>query len=158
MLPKESSYSLCIELCLFKLVCTLLNTREVGIITATIFLSNVHSLYAPIYLGYNVRLDIISFVWHQSTCQERIESGKNWKMKHSCSQWDSNPQSWDRKSDALPAELAGLRCKMYYLNDLYVYMYFLYIGISSRLMKWSVCCLVNVLFCVTYWNIAILRK
>ena len=33
-----------------------------------------------------------------------------------------------------------------------------YIGISSRIMKWSVFCLVHVLFCVTYWNISILDK
>ena len=33
---------------------------------------------------------------------------KKYKMKNSCPQWDSNPQPWDRKSDALPTELAGL--------------------------------------------------
>ena len=48
------------------------------------------------------------------------------KMKNSCSQWDSNPKPWDLKSDALPAELSELRWKLYYLNDLYSYMYFRY--------------------------------
>ena len=48
------------------------------------------------------------------------------KMGNSCSQWDSNQQPWDLKSDALPTELIGLRWKLYYLNDLYTYMYFRY--------------------------------
>ena len=42
-----------------------------------------------------------------------------------CVRIDSNPQPWV-KSDALPIELTGLSCRLYYLNDLYVYMYFLY--------------------------------
>ena len=33
---------------------------------------------------------------------------KKYKMKNSCPQWDSNPQPWYLKSDALPTELAGL--------------------------------------------------
>ena len=32
-----------------------------------------------------------------------------------------------------------------------------YIGISSRMMKWGVFCLVNELLCVTYYNIATLH-
>ena len=55
-------------------------------------------------------------------------------------QSDSNPKPWDLKSDALPTELIGFWCKLYYLNDLY-----------TRIMKWSVFCLVHVLFCVTYY-------
>ena len=51
---------------------------------------------------------------------------KKCKIKNSCSHWDSNPQPLDLKSDALPTELTGLRCKLYYLNDLYVYMHLLY--------------------------------
>ena len=43
-----------------------------------------------------------------------------------CSQWDSAKEPWDLKSDALPTELTGLRCKLHYLNEHYVYMYFLY--------------------------------
>ena len=31
-----------------------------------------------------------------------------YKMKKSCPQWDSNPQPWDFKSDALPTALARL--------------------------------------------------
>ena len=31
-----------------------------------------------------------------------------YKMKKSCPQWNSNPQPWDLKSDALPTEIAGL--------------------------------------------------
>ena len=33
---------------------------------------------------------------------------KNTKWKIPCPQWDSNPQPFDSKSDALPTELAGL--------------------------------------------------
>ena len=33
---------------------------------------------------------------------------QNTKWKISCPQWDSNPQPFDSKSDALPTELAGL--------------------------------------------------
>ena len=33
---------------------------------------------------------------------------QNTKLKNSCPQWDSNPQPFDSKSDALPTELAGL--------------------------------------------------
>ena len=84
---------------------TLLNYRVLGTSTATVFLSNDHSLYAPIYLGWTSCL--ISFAWDQSTCQERIGSDKN-KMKNSCPQWDSNPQPWVFKSDALQTKLAGL--------------------------------------------------
>ena len=109
-----------------KLVCNLLNTHVLGTNTAAIFLSNDHSLYAPI--NRRRMSCMISFVWHQTICQERIESGKNEKWKNSCTQWDSNLQPWDLMSDALPTELTGLRCKLYYLNDLYIYtyMYFLY--------------------------------
>ena len=57
-----------------KLVCTLLNYHVLGTTTANVFLSNDHSLYAPIYLGW--RSCLISFEWDQSTCQERIESDK----------------------------------------------------------------------------------
>ena len=42
------------------------------------------------------------------------------QIKNSWSQWNSNQQPWDLKSDARPTELTGLRCKLYYLNDLYV--------------------------------------
>ena len=63
------------------------------------------SLYAPIYLGWASCL--ISFVWDQSTCQERSESDKIQNEKF-LPKWDSNPQPSDWKSDALPTELAGL--------------------------------------------------
>ena len=83
--------------------------------------------------------------------------GQNTKWKISCPQWDSNPQPFDSKSDALPTELAGLgECypflKMTLLHtctpDANVY-----IIIRTRMTKDIVFCLVNVLFCVTYWNI-----
>ena len=38
---------------------------------------------------------------------------------------------------------------------LYIHVISIYIGISSRMMKKCVFCLVHVLFCVTYWNIYI---
>ena len=50
---------------------------------------------------------------------------KKCKMENSCPRWDSIPQPWDLKSDALRIEVIGLRCKQYYLNDLFVYMYFI---------------------------------
>ena len=80
---------------------------------------------------------------------------QNTKWKISCPQWDSNPQPSDSKSDALPTELAGLgECypfkSPYYIHVLPILMY---IYISTRMTKDSVFCLVNVLFCVTYWNI-----
>ena len=86
-----------------KLVRTLLNDRVLGTSTTAVFLSNDHSLYEPIYIGWTPCL--ISFVWAQSTCQEGVESDK---IQNSCPQLDSNPQPWDLKSDALPTELAGL--------------------------------------------------
>ena len=85
-----------------KLVRTLLNYRVLGTNTAAIFLSNDHSLYAPIFLGLTTCL--IFFVWDQSTYQKRVESDKI----HSFPQWDSNQQPWDLKSDALPTEQTGL--------------------------------------------------
>ena len=54
----------------WKLVHTLLNYRVLGTSTATIFLSNDYSLYAPIYLGWTSGL--ISFALDQSTCQEHV--------------------------------------------------------------------------------------
>ena len=51
----------------FKLSCIL------GTSTA-VFLSNDHSLYAPIYLGWTSYL--ISFAWDQSNCQERVGNDK----------------------------------------------------------------------------------
>ena len=59
---------------ILKLVCTLLNYRVLGTSTAYVFLSNEHSLYAPIYIGWTSCL--ISFAWDQSTCQERVGSEK----------------------------------------------------------------------------------
>ena len=117
---------------------------------AAIFLSNDHSLYAPIYLGWIACL--ISFVGTSRPARSASKA-KKCKMKNPCSEWDSNPGPWDLKSDALQTELTRLRCKLYYLNDNYmhVYMYFLYqsytnvfIGICSRIMKCSVFCLVNI--------------
>ena len=59
---------------MLKLVRTLLNYRVQGTSTATAFLSNDHSLYAPIYLEWTSCL--ISFAWDQSTCQEHVGSDK----------------------------------------------------------------------------------
>ena len=73
---------------ILQLVHTLLNyatcSSNVGTSTVAIFLSNDHSLYAPIYLGWTSCL--ISFVWHQSSCQERVESNKmqNEKILPTC--------------------------------------------------------------------------
>ena len=51
-----------------------------------------------------------------------VSEAKKCKMKNSCPQWDSNPQPWLFKSDALPTELAGL-VNAVHLNDLITYMY-----------------------------------
>ena len=53
---------------------TLLNYHVLGTSTASVFLSNDHSLYAPIYLGWTSCL--ILFALDQLTCQERVESDK----------------------------------------------------------------------------------
>ena len=102
---------------------TLLNIRVLETSTAAIFLSNGHSLYAPLYLWWMSCL--ISFEWDRSTCQERVESDKmqNKKLLFQC---DSKPQPWDLKSDAPPSEPIGFRWKLYYLNYLYTYMFFQY--------------------------------
>ena len=39
-------------------------------------------------------LCLISFIWTQSTCQDRMESDKI-QNENSCQPWDSNPQPWD---------------------------------------------------------------
>ena len=65
-----------------KLVCTLLNYRVLGTSTATVFLSNDHSLYAPIYLGWTSCL--ISFAWDQLTCQERVGSDNRTQQSGPC--------------------------------------------------------------------------
>ena len=110
-----------------KLVRTLLNTRVLGTSTAAIFLSNDHSLYAPIYLGWISCL--ISFVWHHLTCQESIESEKC-KMKNSCSQWDSNPQKTRNHDQAfyliwsLHVENKHRTCtSLYYLYDMAIFQH-----------------------------------
>ena len=53
---------------------------------------------------------------------------RNTKWKVPCPQWDSNPQPFDSKSDALPTELAGLgECypfkSPYYIHVLPILMY-----------------------------------
>ena len=57
-----------------KLVHILFKYCVLGTSTVAIFLSNDHSLYAPIYLKWTSYL--ISFAWDQSTCKERVESNK----------------------------------------------------------------------------------
>ena len=81
---------------------------------------------------------------------------QNTKWKISCPQWDSNSQPFDSKSDALPTELAGLGEWYPFKWPYYIQSCTpdtnVYIIISTRMTKDSVFCLVNVLFCVTYWN------
>ena len=97
----------------------------------------------------DVMLDFICMrpVYLQGARRKR----QNTKWKKSCPQWDSNPQPQDLKTGALPTELAGLvksfpfkwpNCTSY--TNAYICL---------RMMKESVVCLVNVLFCVTYLNI-----
>ena len=49
----------------------------------------------------------------------------NYKIKHSCPQWDSNPQPWDLLSYHLLTELRGLCWKPIHLNGLLLYFTFL---------------------------------
>ena len=97
------------------------------------------------------------FHLHGSSRPARSASeATKYKMKHSCSHWDSIPQPWDFKSDALPTELIGLVecCPFqwpYYIQVLPIPMVNVYILISKGIMKDSIFCLVNVLFCVTWW-------
>ena len=84
---------------------------------------------------------------------------KNTKWKISCPQWDSNPQTFDSKSDALPDWASRLgEChpfKWPYISKKHTCTPDTNVNIiiSTRMTKDSVLCLVNVLFCVTYWNI-----
>ena len=93
---------------MFKLVRTLLKYCELGTSTTAIFLSNDHSLYAPIITRMNVLLDFICMAPADLPGARRKR--KNAKWKKSCSHWDSNPQSSDLKSDTLTTELIRLRC------------------------------------------------
>ena len=80
-----------------------------------------------------------------------------YKMKNSLSIVGTrNPQPFDSKSDALPTELAGLGECYPFKSPYHIHVTpdtNVYIIISTRMTKDSVFCLVNVLFCVTYWNI-----
>ena len=145
---------------ILKLVRTLLNYRVLGTSITAIFLSNHHSLYEPIYLWW-------MHAWFHlyGTSQPARSSSKaiKCKIKNSCPQWDSNPQPWELKSNALTTdELIRLWWKIC-LNRLYTNINFwyqcihVYIRINSRII-WSPFCLVDVLFCVSYWTIDILYK
>ena len=63
-----------------------------------------------------------------------VSKAKKYKMKNSCSPWDSNPQPLDLQLDALLTELTGLWWKLSYESYLYSDTN-LYTGISSRMMK-----------------------
>ena len=83
-----------------KLVRTLLNYGELGTSTNIFSFKWLFSLctYIP---RMNVMLDFICM----GPVDLRVESDN---MNNSCPQWDSNPQPWDLKSDALPTEPVGL--------------------------------------------------
>ena len=72
---------------------------------------------------------MILFVWHQSICQERVESEKIQNEKFLLTvvgvPLDSNQRPWDLKSDASPTELARLVDSCLF-KDLITYMYFQY--------------------------------
>ena len=123
-------------------MCNLLNYSVLG--NATVFLSNDHSLYVPIYLGWT--LCLITFAFDQTTCQERVGSEK-YKMKNSCPQWDSKSQPWNFKSGALPTELAWfVECCPFkwphYIHVLPIPMYTLY-GIDKVERNLSCKCTVS---------------
>ena len=95
-----------------KLLRTYLKNCVLGTSTAAIFLSNDHSLYSLIYLGWTSCL--ISFTWEQSTCQERVENDKI-QSGNFLPTMGLDPQPWYLKSDVLPTELTGLdkSCTIY---------------------------------------------
>ena len=104
-----------------KLVRTLLNYHVLGTSTTTVFLSNDHSLYAP--------MDGRHAWFHlHGTSRPSASEALKYQMKNSCPQWDSNPQPWNFKSDSLPTELAGfVECCLfkwpYYIHVLPIPMY-----------------------------------
>ena len=61
---------------------------------------------------------------------------KKYKMKNSCPEWDSNPQPWDLKSDALPTELAGLVVRCLFKWPYYT-MYSRYLCIHVHYYKYQ---------------------
>ena len=81
-----------------------------------------------------------------------------YKMKNSCQSRTrtDNPEIWSlvlyqlSYTDFVESCIINLTFKPSCPSDTN-----LYIDISSRMMKENVFCLVNVLFCVTYWNISI---
>ena len=106
-----------------KLVRTLLNYCVIGTSTIAIFF---HTIIFPLHLYTSDECHAWFHLYGTSRPARSASKAKKCKMKNVCSQWDSNPQPWGLKSDALPTELTGLRCKLHYLNDLYVNMYILY--------------------------------
>ena len=133
-----------------KIVRTLLNHRVLGTSSATVFLSNDHSLYAPIYLGWTSCL--ILFACNQSACQERVESDKiqNEKYLPTVGLEPTTLRFQFLCSTDLPGLLNAVR-----LNCLIKYMYSQYQCIPFYKYENDEVERI-VLFCVTYWNISIL--
>ena len=103
----------------WKLVRTCLNYRVLGTSTAAIFLSNDHSLYAPLFLEWSSCL--ISFSWDQSTCQERVESNKIQNEKFLPTVF-LEPTTLGCEV-GWSTDWASRACWKLYLNDLITYMY-----------------------------------
>ena len=107
-----------------KLVRTLLNYRVLGTSTAGVFSFKLSFSLWTYITRMNVMLDFI--LYGTSRSARSASKAKKFKMKNSYSQWETDTQTWDLKSDALPTKLTGLRRTLYHLNDLYKYMCFLY--------------------------------
>ena len=147
-----------LKLWLLKLVRTNLYYCVLGTSTAAIFLSNDHSLYSPIYFGWTSCL--ISFVWDRSTCQKRVESDKIQHEKVLLTV-GIKPRTLQFEVWCFTDWAYRAWWKLFNLIDLYTYMYFQYHCIywyKFENDEWEWVCLVNALFCFTYWNKSILYK
>ena len=90
-----------------KLVRTLLSYPVLGISTAAIFLF-FQMIILSMYLYTSDGRRAWFHLYGTSRPARSASKATKYKMKNPCQQWDSNPQPWDSKSDALPTKLAGL--------------------------------------------------
>ena len=67
------------------------------------------------YLGWTSCL--ISFVWDQSTCQERIGSEKYKMKKKPCLLWDLKPELWNLQSIKTHNSFHKYRMKWKFISD-----------------------------------------
>ena len=153
-------------------MCIISNYCVLGTSTAAICLSNEYSLHAPIYLGWMSCL--ISFVLYQWSCRVRVESKKNAERKILTLSGTRNPQPWDLKYDVynrykLEIDEVDRMKRKRRRSDSVLWQNPLYqqkirkpkdnTKTPPKLRLHNDCGPTKyVLFCVTYWNIAMLFK